>query len=265
MAHGAKGTGQAVSDVTTSHFASFDGTELAVHRTGEGRPVVLLHGLFSSADMNWIKWGHAARLAEAGFEAIMLDFRVHGDSESPREPEAYPQGVLVRDVVALVEHLQLEDAEYDLVGFSLGARTSLHAVATQVIEPSRLVIAGMGVAGLSEWQKRSAFFKRVIDEFDTIERGDPAYFSRQFLKSQGVDRVAARLLLDAMGDLDLEMLANITMRTLVVCGENDQDNGSASDLAEILPHAIYQEVPGAHLDSATKPELGAAIVEFLSD
>jgi len=252
-----------VSEQTTARFASFDGTELAVHRIGEGFPVILLHGLFSSSDMNWIKWGHAQRLAEAGFEAIMLDFRVHGQSSAPREPEAYPSGVLVRDVAALVEHLDLDKGTFDLAGFSLGARTSLHAVASQVLAPRKLVVAGMGVSGLSEWRKRSAFFKRVIDEFDTIERGDPAYYSRQFLKSQGVDRAAARLLLDAMGDLELAALANVTMPTLVVCGVDDQDNGSASDLAELLPNATCQEVPGAHLDSATKAELGAAILEFL--
>ena len=51
--------------------ASFDGTELAIHRLGAGRPVLLLHGLFSSAEMNWIRFGHAARVAEAnGFTAI---------------------------------------------------------------------------------------------------------------------------------------------------------------------------------------------------
>ena len=250
--------------MTTEILSSFDGTELAVHRTGEGSPVILLHGLFSSADMNWIKWGHAERLAEAGFEAIMLDFRVHGESSAPTDPAAYPPGVLVRDVAALVDHLGFEDGSYDLAGFSLGARTALHAVANEVLAPRKLVIAGMGVSGLSEWQKRAAFFKRVIDEFDTITRDDPAYYSRQFLKSQEVDRVAARLLLDAMGDLDLAGLANITMPTLVVCGVNDQDNGSASDLASLLPNARYEEVPGAHLDSATKPELGQAILQFLT-
>ncbi|MEM9500478.1 MAG: alpha/beta fold hydrolase [Pseudomonadota bacterium] len=248
----------------TEFFAASDNTRLAVHREGEGWPVILLHGLFSSAYMNWIKWGHAVRLAEAGFEAIMLDFRVHGESASPTDPAAYPSGVLVRDTVALVEYLGLSEGEYDLAGFSLGARTSLHAVATQVLAPRRLVVAGMGVSGLSEWRRRSAFFKRVIDEFDTITRDDPAYYSRQFLKSQGVDRVAARLLLDAMGDLDLASLANINMPTLVACGVNDQDNGSASDLSEMLANASYVEVPGAHLDSATKPELGTAITEFLS-
>ncbi|XUU60196.1 alpha/beta fold hydrolase [Erythrobacter sp. HA6-11] len=252
-----------MSGVTTNRFASFDGTELAVHRVGEGRPVILLHGLFSSAEMNWIKWRHAERLADAGFEAIMLDFRVHGQSEAPTNPASYPPDVLLRDVAALVDHLALDD--YDLAGFSLGARTSLHCVAKGVLAPARLVIAGMGLAGVSDWNRRSAFFKRVIDEFDTIKPGDPAYYSRQFLKSQGVDRVAARLLLDSMTDLDPAALANVRMPTLVVCGDEDQDNGSAQELVEHLPNAAYVETPGAHLVSATKPEMGEAIVNFLKE
>lgn len=245
------------------HFASFDGTRLAIHSEGEGRPVILLHGLFSSAQMNWIKWGHGARLAAAGFRAIMLDFRVHGDSEAPREAQAYPPGVLVRDVAALADHLGLEPGGFDLVGFSLGARTAIHAVAHGILEPRRLAICGMGVAGLAGWARRGDHFKRVIDEFDTIRPGDPAYAARTFLKSQGVDRIAARLLLDAMDDFDLAGLANITMPTAVICGDEDHDNGSAEDLAAMLPDARYIEVPGGHMNSVTKPELGTAIAGFL--
>lgn len=244
-------------------FESFDGTRLALHRAGEGRPLVLLHGLFSSAEMNWIKWGHAQLLAEQGYEVLMLDFRVHGQSEAPEAPEAYPQNVLVRDVAALVEHLALED--YDLGGFSLGARTSLHAVAHGLLEPARLIVGGMGTAGLGEWAKRSAFFKRVIDEFENIPRGDPAYFSMQFLKSQGVNRVAARLLLDTMPDLDLALLSRVTMPTLVVCGDEDRDNGSAEELASLLPDATFVEVPGTHMGSVTKPDLGRAMAEWLGN
>ncbi|WP_226700596.1 alpha/beta fold hydrolase [Qipengyuania gaetbuli] len=245
----------------TERFASFDGTQLALHRHGNGRPLVLLHGLFSSAEMNWIKWGHHEAIADKGYEVLMLDFRVHGESEAPREPEKYPLNVLVRDVAAVVDHLGLED--YDLGGFSLGARTSLHAVAHGVLHPARLIVGGMGTAGLGEWAKRSAYFKRVIDEFENIPRGDPAYFSMQFLKSQGVDRVAARLLLDTMPDLDLGLLPNVTMPTLVVCGDEDRDNGSAPALAELLPNADYIEVPGTHMGSVTKPDLGLAMANWL--
>jgi len=248
---------------STEHFASFDGTALAAHIVGEGSPVILLHGLFSSAQMNWIKWGHGERLAAAGFRAIMLDFRVHGDSAAPREPSAYPTGVLVRDVAALAEHLAIAPGAFDLVGFSLGARTAIHAVAHGILEPRRLAICGMGVAGLADWSRRVDHFKRVIDDFDTIRPGDPAYTARTFLKSQGVDRVAARLLLGAMDDFDLAHLANITLPTAVICGDEDHDNGSAVDLAALLPNARYVEVPGGHMNSVIKPELGEAIAAFL--
>ncbi len=248
--------------VATERFASFDGVELALHRLGAGRPVLLLHGLFSSAEMNWIKWGHAQRLADAGFDVAMLDFRVHGESAAPHDAAAYPENVLVRDTVATIEHLGWRD--YALGGFSLGARTSLHGVAQGLLAPERLIVGGMGTAGLGAWSTRSAFFRRVIDEFDTIGRDDPAFFSRQFLKSQGVDRVAARLLLGTLPDMDLAELDRVTMPTLVVCGDDDQDNGSAEDLARRLPDATYSEVPGTHMSSVTKPELGAAIAEWLA-
>jgi hypothetical protein len=50
----------------------------------------------------------------------------------------------------------------------------------------------------------------------------------------------------------------------VICGEKDQDNGSARDLAALLQGATYEEIPGGHLDSATKPELGEGILRFLT-
>ena len=92
-----------MSEVRQERVQSFDRTGLAVHRLGAGRPVVLLHGLFSSAQMNWIRFGHAQALAEAGCEAIMPDLRAHGDSDKPHDPAAYPHDVLVRDVTAVVE------------------------------------------------------------------------------------------------------------------------------------------------------------------
>jgi pimeloyl-ACP methyl ester carboxylesterase len=54
------------------------------------------------------------------------------------------------------------------------------------------------------------------------------------------------------------------MPTLVVCGDQDDDNGSAEELANILPNAVFRETPGTHMTSITKPEFGAAIAEFLS-
>ena len=72
----------------TSFIAGHGNARLAVHRMGAGRPVVLLHGLFSSAAVNWVKYGTAQRLVDAGFEAIMPDLRAHGQSDAPHDPAA---------------------------------------------------------------------------------------------------------------------------------------------------------------------------------
>lgn len=249
-----------MTDPRTQFLPGHGGTRLAVHRLGEGRPVVLLHGLFSSAQVNWIKFGHAALLAEAGFEAIMPDLRAHGESEAPHDPAAYPADVLVSDAQALVAALGLTD--YDLGGFSLGARTAVRAVLAG-LAPRRLVLGGMGIEGLGRWAERSAFFVDAIDRFDEIGRGDPQYLAQQFMKTMKVDRVAARLLLQSVDDTPPEALAALTMPTLVVCGADDEDNGSAPALAAALPDGRYVEVPGTHMSSVTKRQMGEAIVDFL--
>ena len=250
-----------MSDIATDFIESFDGTRLAVHRMGAGRPVLLLHGLFSSAEVNWIKYGHAAQLAAGGFEAIMPDWRVHGLSDAPREIEAYPSGVLVKDAFHLVETLGLTD--YDLVGFSLGARTAISAVIAG-LKPRRLVASGMGLEGLTNWRQRTAFFIDMIDRFEEIKRGDPAFLAKSFMQGQGIDPVAARLLLtNGVDEIGHKGLSAIDMPTLVLIGDEDRDNGSPEELAAALPDARVVEVPGTHMSSVMKSEFGAAIVDFL--
>ncbi len=249
-----------MSQIVTERFASFDGVELAVHRLGEGRPVVLLHGLFSDANTNWIRFGHAQRLADAGFEAIMPDLRAHGHSAKPHEQAAYPKDVLVRDAQALIGHFGL--ADYDFGGFSLGARTAVRSV-IEGLRPRRLVLAGMGLEGLAGWDRRARFFLDAIDRFDEVRRGDQAFMAVAFMKTQKVDRVAAGLLLQSVGDTEEGDLTAVRMPVLVVCGDKDRDNGSPQALAHALPDARLQLVAGTHMSSVTEAALGEAIVSFL--
>lgn len=243
------------------HWTTSDGVALAWHETGEGQPVVLVHGLFSDAHLNWVKFGHSAKLADAGFRVIMPDLRAHGASAKPHEAAAYPTGILGRDLIELIAHLGLDD--YDLGGFSLGSRATVLAVG-QGAAPRRAVLAGMGLEGLLGWEQRHQFFLDAFEKFDAAVRGDKHWFAIQFMKSQKVDRVATRLLLQSHNGVDEAMLAGLTMPTLVLCGADDQDNGSAPALAERLPSATYVEIPGTHTTSVTQPALGAAMVAFLS-
>ncbi|ABF52176.1 alpha/beta fold hydrolase [Sphingopyxis alaskensis] len=242
-------------------FEARDGVRLAWRETGEGRPVVLLHGLFSSGEVNWIKFGTAARIAAEGYRVIMPDLRVHGSSDAPHDAQHYPPDVLVRDVEDLVAHLGLVD--FDLGGFSLGARTSVRAVVAGM-KPRRLILGGMGLAGLAGWQRRGAFFRRAIAEYETAKRGDDTWLSIQFMKTMKVDRIAAGHLLESFTDTPPEALAALTMPVLVVCGEQDQDNGSAEELVAVLADARLATIPGTHMSSVTEPALGEAIAAFLT-
>src|ERR1700741_2595416 len=103
-----------MTDPTTRYWTASDDVELAYHELGEGRPVVLLHGLFSDAHMNWIKFGHAERIGAEGFRVIMPALRAHGLSGRPHDPDFYPAGILARDLRELVAHLGLTD--FDLGG-----------------------------------------------------------------------------------------------------------------------------------------------------
>lgn len=241
--------------------AGHSGAPLAVRRLGQGRPVVLLHGLFSSGTVNWIQFGHAQALADAGFEAIIPDLRGHGDSAKPHDPAAWPNDVLVRDVEAVVENLGLSD--FDLVGFSLGARTAARAV-LEGLAPRRLVLAGMGLEGLAGWERRSAFFVDALDRFDSVRSGDPAFMAVSFMKTMKIDREAARLLLGSVGDLAPAQVPGIAVPTLVLCGDKDRDNGDPHALAAALPHGTFAEIPGTHMSCVAQPALGDALVRFLT-
>jgi pimeloyl-ACP methyl ester carboxylesterase len=250
-----------MSDVVAHFWVASDGVELAFHEAGRGRPVILLHGLFSDANMNWIKFGHAARIAAEGFRVIMPDLRAHGLSSKPHGAEYYPKGVLARDLRELAGHLEL--AEFDLGGFSLGARTTVEAVGEGLL-PRRALLGGAGLEGLRNWKRRKTFFLEAIRLFNQVQRGDPHWLSIQFMKSQKIDRVAAAHLLESFEDAFMDWLQAFTMPTLVVSGDQDDDNGSAEELANVLPNATFREIPGTHMSSVTRPELGEAIAEFLS-
>jgi pimeloyl-ACP methyl ester carboxylesterase len=242
-------------------FTAPDGVKLAWHETGEGRAVVLLHGLFSDADTNWIRFGHAAEIAGRGFRVVMPDLRGHGTSARPHDPACYPPDILADDGLALIAHLGLTD--YDLGGYSLGARTAVRMVAKGAA-PHRLIVAGMGLQGLTSTGARSDHFKTILKGLGTHERGSPEWMAEAFLKTTGGDPKALLPLLDSFVDTSESELRAIAIESLILSGAEDHDNGSAEALAALLANGDYVEIPGNHMSAVTRPELGRAIAGFLT-
>jgi pimeloyl-ACP methyl ester carboxylesterase len=251
-----------VTDQPSEHrFASFDGVEIAWQELGQGRPLVLIHGLFSNAWTNWIRYGHATRLAEAGHRVVMPDLRGHGLSARPHEAEAYPADVLARDGMALIAHLGLGD--YDLGGYSLGARTVVRMLVDGAT-PRRAIVAGMGLSGVTDTGARAGHFRSIITGLGTHQRGTPEWTAEAFLKTTGADPQAMLPLLDSFVDTSEAELRGIAIPVLVVAGEVDDDNGSAEALADLLPDGRFVAVPGNHMSAVLRPELSQAMVDFLA-
>src|SRR6202035_362008 len=231
-------------DLPVHHFRGRDGTELAYREAGEGRPLVLIHGYFSTAAVNWVRYGHVSTIAARGYRVIMPDLRGHGDSAKPHDAAAYPPDVLTDDGFALIEQLGLTD--YDLGGYSLGGRTTIRMLARGA-SPRRAIVAGMGLEGIVHTGGRSAYFRRILGNLGTFERGSSEWMAEAFLKTVGGDPVALLHVLDTFVDTSRESLGRIETPTLVLMGSDDHDTGSGEDLAAALPHGQYAVMPGNHM------------------
>lgn len=241
-------------------FLSFDGVRIAWYELGAGTPIMLLHGLFSPGALNWRKYGAAAEIAAAGYRVIMPDFRAHGDSATPVGAAAYPVDVLAMDTEALIRHLDLR--HYDLGGYSLGARTAVRMV-VRGARPDRLVLGGMGLEGLVDGQERGRWFLDIVENVHGFASGSREAYTSAFLTQSGVDRIAGAHVLRSQAWTPIEAIRAIDLRTMVIAGADDRDNGSAADLAMALPNAAYVEIPGNHMNAITKPDFGAAIAGWL--
>lgn len=240
-------------------WRAHDGTRLAYRELGEGRPLLLIHGFFSNAQVNWVRYGHAEALAAAGHRVILPDLRGHGDSAAPHDPSAYPADILTDDAFDLVAALGL--ADYDLGGYSLGARTAVRMLARGAA-PRRVVIAGMGLEGILRAGGNDPFFRTVLTR-DDFPVGGAEWRSRAFLKTTGADPRALLNVLATAVDTPATVLAAIRTPALVLLGKDDGDHGEGEALAAMLPHGEFAQLPGNHMSAVTAKALSDRIAEFL--
>ncbi len=244
----------------TARFESFDGRTIAYRLFGEGRPTLLIHGFTADAQLNWFEPGIAPAVAAAGRLVIAPDLRGHGRSDAPTDPAAYPPDALAMDQEALLAHLNVGD--YDLVGYSLGARTAVRMMARGA-RPGRAVLGGMGASGVTQVHLRRAYFEDLIRNGPKAKNPAAGAYVRKTLADRGLSAEAMLDVLAQQVSTPPEALATLDVPCLVVSGVDDDDNGSAEELARMLPRARALRVPGNHLTAVGEPALTRAIVGFL--
>ena len=238
---------------------SFDSTELAYTDSGgEGQPLILLHGFTYSSKSNWVGTGIYDALRQSGRRVVMLDARGHGSSEKPRNSYSYWNRAMAKDVYALGEHLSLY--EYDIVGYSMGAKTAIEAVHMYSAIRS-LALVGFSVYdegwSLDEDERKT----RVRNMSDDYPEEPDAY--RINADQTGGDRKALAAWLEGaiFPEFTQDDLKRIHMPVLIVNGTGEY---SAEEAASFFPSAKGVALEGDHMSVLENKRLPEEILTFLN-
>ena len=240
-----------------------DGLTLAYEVFGQGKPVLCIHGFASSGKVNWIDTGWVETLMDAGYQAIVLDNRGHGQSAKPHDPEAYYPSDMARDAVALLDHLGIERAA--VLGYSMGARIAAFMAFEHEERVACVIFGGMGmnlINGLSDGNDIIAGLR--APSLEELTHPTARQF-RIFADHTKSDREALAACMETsrqpMARADVR---RINVPLLVAVGEADEMAGSPEPLAELIPGAIAYVIPKRdHMRATGDKAFKAAALDFL--
>ncbi len=265
--------------VTTGTAPGSDGNALAWRVEGrEGAPWLILSNSLAT-DMSM--WQPQIAALAASRRVLRYDTRGHGASAAVAPP--YTPSLLAGDVVALMDHLGIERA--DFMGLSLGGMTGLALAMRHPARIGRLVCADARAdappAYRAIWDAniarlREAGIEALVEP--TLERWFTAEFRADPANAALLDEVRAMIRRTSpegyegvgrfLQSLDLlPGLAGIASPVLYVAGENDMAAPVAvmEAMAQATPGARLQVIAGAaHLSNMEKPQAFlAAVSDFL--
>lgn len=211
-----------------------DGARIAYRVSGDGPPVVFLHGFLSSMDL----WSAITEPLESEFTIVLFDLRGHGLSTNP--PPIFDHSRFADDVIEVMDHLGFE--QFGAVGHSAGGIGVLHLATAHPERVSwQVVIAGSPKLDLNVRESLSMY--PAFEELDPTWR---AYLEETHPRGRAqIDQLLAGMRDYARDradiDFDAQTLGKITGPTLVVWG--DRDPFGPLELALRL----FREIPDASL------------------
>lgn len=160
--------------------------KLYVRRIGQGKPLIILHGLYGSGD-NWLT---IARKLSDQYEVFLLDQRNHGHSS---HADVHNYQALADDLLETMNELQLNQAAF--LGHSMGGKAAMWFAAGHPSYIRQLIIADIGPRSYvnTESDDHHAIFHRSILE---------AMLHVDFSKVRG------------LGDIDMQMEGKIPDKRL---------------------------------------------------
>ena len=287
MAEGERGIRLEGAPEPHKMIAATGGVHVAADIYGDSGPLVILQHGGGQTRHAWKSAGQM--LADAGYRAISLDARGHGDSEWAPDGD-YSNDVLVDDLVAVVEHFGQPPV---LVGASMGGGTSLTAVGEGRVDAIALVLVDTAprieVAGV---RKIRDFMRQAPDGFSSLDEVAEAIANYQphRKRPRTLDGLAKNVRLWPDGryrwhwDPEFmqrkrsiadriprqeEAARNVQCPSLLVRGglSDVLSEEGADAYLKLVPHSEYSNVSdAAHMVAGDRNDIFvAAVLKFLSD
>lgn len=251
-----------------SYFES-DGLTIHFESWGAGHPMILVHGWGSDIRGNWIDTGWVEALSPHR-RVIAFDCRGHGKSDKPHEQALYGYHPLSRDVIALMDHLEIQAADY--LGYSMGAFMGAALLRNHSGRFTSMVLGGIG----DETAESAAACETIA----------AALRAPDVASIEDVASRAYRRFVSANPDNDLEALALSALQMwregfpLELAGTNPNAAGSpvlivngtedrpyvdtGRKLAHAIPAASLHEIPGTdHMTAVPHPDFKRATLAFI--
>ena len=238
--------------------------EIAYLDEGEGDPVVLVHGFASTKNVNWVYPTWVSELRKSGRRVIALDNRGHGDSAKLYDPAQYSIPTMSGDVVALMDHLDIERA--DVMGYSLGGRMTAWLGRNAPERLRSAILGGIGIA-MIEGGGPGENVAKALEAPSLEEVTDPVGRTfRAFADQTRSDRKAlAACLRGSRRLMAKEEAAQISVPVLIAVGTADEIAGSAHALGEIIPGSEVLDIPRRdHMRAVGDKVYKEGVLDFLS-
>lgn len=220
---------------------------------GQGEPLILHHG-FTSQSAIWNYYGYINILSQY-YQVITFDALGHGKSDKPHDPNSYSLAERCQDVLALMDHLQLEKTHY--LGYSLGGWVGFGLCQYAPERFTRMMFGGAHPYADLSW-----------NVFNQIEGDNPEVFITTLeevlqehiptaiqLQIRANDLMALTASAQQQRLAQTEYLQQHHIPTLFFCGDQDKRKTMIETYSGSLNNSQFFSVPQAtHISCLAKAE-----------
>ncbi len=211
---------------------------------GKGPPLVMLHGLTSKLE-GWKETDYVGALKDE-YQLILMDFRGHGKSDKPHDPAMYTVEKIVGDVIAVLDRLNIQTANFH--GYSFGGGICFE-LAKRI--PERII--SLIIGGCGAQQPPPEMLNGQIELYEsgaeniiaTYEQNGPlppdvkAHILANDYKALAVICKAMKSFPPLINDVP-----NMKMPVLLYAGEADFGFPQIVETSKMLPNATLVSFPG---------------------